>query len=244
MEDADGVDIHDRFLYTYPGVLFASDIALREFDIPPNVDYILQYEPPMHPTEYIYRFSSAKLFETSCHKALLFLSPEGKEMNFIRYFENSGMKLSELQARKVSQFQPKVEKMILKHTALNEAAWRAFRAYVVAYESHSHDDIWDKEDMDEEAILKSFAMPHFPSYVASYQREDKIVKELISKNVKAEQRSKREDRHGKDSEEKQAGWMRGEKTWRSGQNKSWMTKEKSWKHAHSSSGLNAAAERG
>jgi ATP-dependent RNA helicase DDX18/HAS1 len=254
MQDVDVLDSHDRFLYTYPGVLFASDICLREFDIPPNVDYILQYEPPMHPTEYIYRFSSAKLFETSCHKALLFVSPERKEMNFVRYFQNAGVKLSELQARKVSQFQPRVEKMILKHTELNEAAWRAFRAYVVAYESHSHKDVWDKRDIDEEAVMKSFANPHFPSFVASHHKDDKIVKELIAKTAKAERASRKEEKHSKDKcegEERgqgshaQASWMKGkEKTWRSGQNKSWMTKEKSWKHAHSSGGLNAAAERG
>ncbi|KAL3774746.1 hypothetical protein ACHAWO_012071 [Cyclotella atomus] len=242
MEETDVVYSHDRFLYTYPGVLFASDIALREFDIPPNVDYILQYEPPMHPTEYIYRFSSAKLFETSCHKALLFLSPS-KEMNFMRYFQNAGVELSELQARKVSQFQPKVEKMILKHTALNEAAWRAYRAYVVAYEAHSHQDVWYKRDLDEEAILKSFANPHFHSFVASNHKEDKIVKELIHKAVKAERSAKKEE-----SEEKvnnpQASWMRGkERSWRSGQKGSWMNKEKSWKHAHSTKGLNSSVEK-
>ena len=237
----DVIDSHERFLYTYPGVLFASDIALREFDIPPNVDYILQYEPPMHPMEYIYRFSSAELFETSCHKALLFLSPEGKELNFIQYFEKAGVELSELQARKVSQFQPRVEKMILKHAELNEAAWRAFRAYVIAFESHSHVDVWDKQDIDEEAVMKSFARPHFPSFVASYNKEDMIVKELISKTAKAERSSASKEKKHKeknDSDHKiqsQGDWMRGkEKTWRSRQPKSWMTKEKSWKYGHSS----------
>jgi hypothetical protein len=156
--------------------------------------------------------------------------------------------LSELQARKVSQFQPKVEKMILKHTALNEAAWRAFRAYVVAYESHSHQDVWCKREVDDEAILKSFASPHFPSFVASHHKEDKIVKELISKAVKAERSAKKEERYcSKDeSEEKvnpQASWMRGkERTWRAGQKGSWMHREKSWKHGHTTKGLNSGAK--
>jgi len=195
----------------------------------------------MHPMEYIYRFSSAELFETSCHKALLFLSPEGKELNFIQYFEKAGVELSELQARKVSQFQPRVEKMILKHAELNEAAWRAFRAYVIAFESHSHVDVWDKQDIDEEAVMKSFARPHFPSFVASYNKEDMIVKELISKTAKAERSSASKEKKHKeknDSDHKiqsQGDWMRGkEKTWRSRQPKSWMTKEKSWKYGHSS----------
>lgn len=249
MEDVDVVDSHDRFLYTYPGVLFASDITLREFDVPPNVDYILQYEPPMDPTEYIYRFSTAQLFENSCHKALLFLSPEGKQMNFMQYFEHSGVEVSELQARKVSEFQDRVEKLILKHTELNEAAWRAFRSYVVAYQGHSHKDVYDKKSIDEDAICKSFAMPHFPSYVASQHKEDKLVKELITKESKGERSMDKEDRHhhkhhhhhvreentGEEKLKRQASWMRGkERTWRRSANKSWMNQEKSWKHAHRS----------
>ena len=239
------VDSHSRFLYQYPGVLFASDISLRELDVPPNVDYVLQYEPPMHPTEYIYRLSSATLFESSCHKALLFLCPDGREMEFIRYFQNSGVELSELQARKVSEFQPRVEKLIYKHDDLNEAAWRAFRAYVVAYTSHSHQDVWCKDELDEEGTLVSFGSPHFPSYVASYRKEDRIVKELIHKNVKGKSREERKDRGNGEEENPQASWRRGkERTWRSKQSKSWMPREKSWKHSHSSNGLNAAADRG
>ncbi|KAL3793288.1 hypothetical protein HJC23_003798 [Cyclotella cryptica] len=248
MEDVDVVDSHDRFLYTYPGVLFASDIALQEFDVPPNVDYILQYEPPMDPTEYIYRFSTANLFQTSCHKALLFLSPEGKQMNFMRYFEHAEVEVSELQARKVSEFQGRVEKLILKHTELNEAAWKAFRSYVLAFQGHSHQDVYDKKSIDEEAICKSFAMPYFPCYVASQHKEDNIVKEFITKESKGERSMDKEGRHhhshhhyfreenaGEEKVKKQASWMKGkERTWRSRAKKSWMNKEKSWKHAHAS----------
>jgi len=234
MEHVDVVDTYDRFAYAYPGVLMASDIALREFDVPPNVDYVLQYEMPEDPTEYIYRFSSASLFETSCHKALLFLCPEGKEMNFITHFQKARVELSELQARKVSQFQPRVEKMIRKHAELNEAAWRAYRATVVAYESHPHKDVYDNLELDEESVIKSFAMPEFPVYVSSSS------KERSKKREKKEEQGNPHASWKKEKENPHASW-RKEKTWKSGEKKSWMEKEKSWKHSHSSRGLNDAA---
>lgn len=230
-EETDAVDAYDRFACAYPGVLMASDAALREFDVPPNVDYVLQYERTEDPTEYIYRCSSASLFETSCHKALLFLCPEGKEMNkFVRCFETAGVELSELQARKVSQFQPRVEKMIQKHAELNEAAFRAYRATVAAYESHPHKDVWDNTELDEESVLKSFAV-----YVSSSSKERSKRREKKEEgNPHASWKKEKENPH--------ASW-RKEKTWKSGERKSWMEKQKSWKHAHSAKGLNDAAAR-
>lgn len=249
MEDVDVVNAHDRYLYCYPGILFASDIAMREFDIPPNVDYIIQYDPPMDPTEYIYRVSNAKIFHTSCHKALLFLSPEAKEMEFMRYFDSANVKVNELQARRVSEFQDRVEKLVMKHTDLNEVAWRAFRAHMVAYGGHSHKDVYDVEGIDEGDVRRSFARPHYPAFVVSQQKEDTVVmKEYVRAEsggdghrhhrCESSEKNIKFDKSGmecNDEEEvpKHAKWARGkEKTWRKGHTKSWMTKEKTWKHSH------------
>ena len=59
MEKSDIARAYDEFVYLYPGILFASEISLREFDVPPNIDYFIQFEPPMNPPEYIYRHSIA-----------------------------------------------------------------------------------------------------------------------------------------------------------------------------------------
>lgn len=252
---------YDKYLHCYPDILFASEKALRDFDIPPNVDYVLQYEPPMIPTEYVYRMQNAKAFVTSCRKALLFLVPDSPEMNFLRHFEGAGVKVHELQARRVDKFQERVEKLVLKHEELNEMAWRAFRSFRKFYEHHSSQGIFDFEVLEKEdgATRRSFAQPYFPGYAPdivdeNLLKEGNAAGQDLKKNEDRERfqesttaskkypwyhgREKpgkhREDDGGRESSNSQADWMKGkQKVWRNGAHtKSWMTKEKLWKHAH------------
>eukprot|EP00571_Detonula_confervacea_P006171 CAMPEP_0172316114 /NCGR_PEP_ID=MMETSP1058-20130122/27324_1 /TAXON_ID=83371 /ORGANISM="Detonula confervacea, Strain CCMP 353" /LENGTH=502 /DNA_ID=CAMNT_0013030365 /DNA_START=139 /DNA_END=1644 /DNA_ORIENTATION=+ len=227
---------YDKFLYLYPGILFASDIAMREFEIPPNVDYVIQYEPPMNPTEYIYRMSNAKIYDTSCHKALLFLAPE--EMHFLKCFDH--IKNKELEARKVSEFQASVEKLVTKHSELNEFAWKAFRSFMLAYESHSHTDIYDRTKIDEIVVRRSFGEPHLPGYSSKYAPSNEGATESDRQHQKPQNRmgkekssrrkeSRESDVECDDQPEKPHPWMEKEKTWRRKESKPWMTREgKTW----------------
>ena len=257
MKDGGVAVAYDKFLYQYPGILFASEIALREFDIPPNVDYILQYEPPMNPTEYIYRMSNAKIYKTSCHKSLLFVTPD--EMKFLEYYDYIPNK--ELEARRVSEFQKSVEKVVSRHSELNDVAWKAFRAFMIAYENHSHSDIYDHKTLDEDGIRKSFAQPHIPEYTAKYLTYDKASTPPTDDdnhkhgNSKKKEAPKKEDRwatkrgenviqdedddgrpilpHQAPDKSKPSNWRSKEtKTWRKG-GQPWTTRDnKTWKHAH------------
>ena len=233
---------YDEFVYHYPGILFASDIALREFEIPPNVDYIIQYEPPLNPTDYIFRMSNAKIYRTSCHKSLLFLTPD--ELKFLTYF---GKKVpnEELEARKVSEFQGSVEKLVSKHSELNDYAWKAFRAYLDAYENHSHGDIYNHTRIDEAGVRRAFGDPCIPKDSAKYFVYNKKPGEVVEKkgdddvNVKSDGKHKAQPwrkRHiSKPPQEVGNGttWMEKEKVWRSKETKPWPTRDKkTWKHAH------------
>ena len=164
MADGDMDRAYDEFVHCYPGILFASDNAMREFDIPPNVDFVIQYEPPVIPTEYIYRMGNTMTYATSCYKALLFLTPDTSEMNFLKYFETSEVVINELQARRVDKFQERIEKLIMKHTELNEMAYGAFKAFKHGYKNHSFQDVFNYKEWDESGVRRSFAQPHFPGY--------------------------------------------------------------------------------
>jgi len=215
MKDKDVAFAYNEFLYLYPGILFASEIAMREFDVIPNLDYLIQYEPPTNPTEYIYRMSNAKVYQTSCHKALLFLTPD--EMLFLEYFDDIENK--ELEARKVSEFQKSVENLVMKHGELNHFAWRAFRAFMHAYENHPYSNVYDYAKIDEDRTRKSFGKPHVPGQLAKY----------FEYNIKSTG-EKKDATKGKKEEGK--SWTDKEKTWRKG-GKAWATREdKSWKHTH------------
>eukprot|EP00579_Thalassiosira_antarctica_P024786 CAMPEP_0202018890 /NCGR_PEP_ID=MMETSP0905-20130828/40576_1 /ASSEMBLY_ACC=CAM_ASM_000554 /TAXON_ID=420261 /ORGANISM="Thalassiosira antarctica, Strain CCMP982" /LENGTH=443 /DNA_ID=CAMNT_0048579981 /DNA_START=27 /DNA_END=1355 /DNA_ORIENTATION=+ len=234
MKDGDVAFAYDEFLYLYPGILFSSEIAMREFDIPPNVDYLIQYEPPMNPTEYIYRMSNAKIYRTSCHKALLFLTPD--EMIFLEYFD--GIENKELEARKVSEFQERVEKLVTKHSELNDFAWKAFRAFLLAYESHSHSNVYDPSKIDEGGIRRAFGQPQISGYSSKYfvynnggETGEKNGSKGEKNGATVEKREDKDSHQWREKETPKAHQWRDNKetTWRKGGGKAWATREdKTW----------------
>ncbi|XP_073298862.1 DEAD-box ATP-dependent RNA helicase 27-like isoform X5 [Primulina huaijiensis] len=64
------------------GILLCTDVAARGLDIP-AVDWIVQFDPPDEPKEYIHRVGRTARGEGARGNALLFLIPE--ELQFLRY---------------------------------------------------------------------------------------------------------------------------------------------------------------
>lgn len=220
---------YDEYAQLYPGILFASEMQIREFDIPSNVDYMVQYEPPMNPTEYIYRMSTTRLQDSSCHKALLFLTAE--EDKFLDYFTDQQTDAIELEARKVSTFHTLVENLVAKHPKLNSYAWDAFRSLMVAYKNHSHVDVYDRSAMDESEVVRSFGMPKDPLGIVVVRNCKELVTannnnkkvETMKKNVEKVRRLTTESSSNFPPPLQKPGWMKGEVRWRerNSVNKSW-----------------------
>lgn len=205
-DDDNVVRAYNSFIYHYPGIMFASDVSLREFEIPPNVDYVIQYEPPMNPIEYVYRMREAKVYDSSCHKALIFLTPD--ELNLLEIFEFNKIQVHELEARRVDQFKQKVEKLLVKHKELNNSAWQAFRSFCIAYEGHPSTKIYGK--IDEDGVRTSFATPHLPEEYMKYSP----AAAPENKQKEPEEMAERESRPRRKSANE---WMeKNDKTWRKG----------------------------
>ncbi|PIA28530.1 hypothetical protein AQUCO_06900061v1 [Aquilegia coerulea] len=66
------------------GILLCTDVAARGLDIP-SVDWIVQYDPPDEPKEYIHRVGRTARGEGGKGHALLFLIPE--ELQFLSYLK-------------------------------------------------------------------------------------------------------------------------------------------------------------
>ncbi|EER02063.1 DEAD box ATP-dependent RNA helicase, putative, partial [Perkinsus marinus ATCC 50983] len=77
-----------RFCQMESGILLCTDVAARGLDIP-KVDWIVQYDPPDDPKEYIHRVGRTARGAEGTGKALLFLMPE--ELGFLRYLRKSGV---------------------------------------------------------------------------------------------------------------------------------------------------------
>lgn len=69
-------------------------MAARGLDIP-AVDWIVQYDPPDDPKEYIHRVGRTARGEGSSGHALLILRPE--ELGFLRYLKQAKVPLNEFE---------------------------------------------------------------------------------------------------------------------------------------------------
>ena len=66
------------------GILLCTDVAARGLDIP-AVDWIIQFDPPDDPKEYIHRVGRAIRGKTGQGRALLMLLPQ--ELGFLKYLK-------------------------------------------------------------------------------------------------------------------------------------------------------------
>ncbi|GIY94096.1 ATP-dependent RNA helicase DDX18 [Caerostris extrusa] len=80
------------FCQAKSGILLCTDVAARGLDIP-QVDWIVQYDPPDEPKEYIHRVGRTARGENQNGHALLFLRPE--ELGFLRYLKHAKVPLQE-----------------------------------------------------------------------------------------------------------------------------------------------------
>ncbi|XP_004523188.1 probable ATP-dependent RNA helicase pitchoune [Ceratitis capitata] len=144
-----------QFCNASEGILLCTDVAARGLDIP-QVDWIVQYDPPDDPKEYIHRVGRTARGTGSSGHALLLLRPE--ELGFLRYLKAAKVPLNEFEFSwsKIADIQLQLEKLISKNYFLNQSAKEAFKAYVRAYDSHQLKTIFDINNLDLQAVAKSF----------------------------------------------------------------------------------------
>ena len=165
--DVPVIDIHGRqkqqkrtttffqFCKQKTGTLLCTDVAARGLDIP-DVDWIIQFDPPDDPKEYIHRVGRTARGAKGKGRALLFLTPE--ETGFLRYLKVAKVSLNEYEfpTSKVSNVQTQLQRLIEKNYYLNKAARDAYRSYLLAYASHAHRDIFNVGELDLQAVGLAF----------------------------------------------------------------------------------------
>ena len=144
-----------EFCQAETATLLCTDVAARGLDIP-QVDWIVQFDPPDDPKEYIHRVGRTARGEGAIGNALLFLLPE--EVMFLRYLRQAKVPLNEYEfdKSKVYNIQSQLEKLISKNYFLHRSAKDAYRSYLQAYASHSLKSVFNVGRIDLQTVAKSF----------------------------------------------------------------------------------------
>eukprot|EP00775_Hariotina_reticulata_P002528 gene2528-2830_t len=144
-----------EFCQADKGILLCTDVAARGLDIP-AVDWIIQYDPPDDPKEYIHRVGRTARGRDGRGRALLMLMPE--ELGFLKYLKQAKVPLNEYEfpQSKLASVQGQLERLVEKNYYLHQSARDAYRSYILAYNSHAQKDIFNVHTLDLQAVAKSF----------------------------------------------------------------------------------------
>jgi ATP-dependent RNA helicase DDX18/HAS1 len=140
------------------GILLCTDVAQRGLDIP-DVDWVIQYDPPHDPEEYLHRVGRTARGANKLGKALIMILPN--EINFIRMLQLYKIKLDEFQfpEKKLAKVQEQLEKLVNKKDKyLLNLATEAYRAYIHSYNAQTDKDSFDLEKLDLLKVCKSFGL--------------------------------------------------------------------------------------
>ncbi|KAF9243810.1 DEAD-domain-containing protein [Melanogaster broomeanus] len=143
-----------EFINAESGILLCTDVAARGLDIP-RVDWIIQFDPPDDPRDYIHRVGrTARAGKVG--KSLLFLLES--ELGFLRYLKNAKVPLNEFTfpVERIANVQSQLEKLLQKNYFLHQSARDGFRSYLQAYASYSLKKIFDINALDLAKVGKSF----------------------------------------------------------------------------------------
>jgi len=144
-----------EFCNAKQGTLICTDVAARGLDIP-AVDWIVQFDPPDDPRDYIHRVGRTARGATGTGRSLMFLQPS--EVGFLTQLKEARVPVVEFEfpAKRIVNVQSQLEKLIGQNYYLNKSAKDGYRSYLHAYASHSLRSVFDVNKLDLIKVAKSF----------------------------------------------------------------------------------------
>ena len=118
------------------GILLCTDVAQRGLDFP-EVHWIVQFDPPDDPDDYIHRVGRTARGANGSGRALLFLLES--ELGFLRYLKNKSVPMNEYEfpENKLANIQPQFENLVARNYFLHVSAKDAYKSSLQSYASHS-----------------------------------------------------------------------------------------------------------
>jgi ATP-dependent RNA helicase DDX18/HAS1 len=161
-----------EFCNAKQGTLICTDVAARGLDVSilwtlydfsssdtpqiPDVHWIVQYDPPDDPRDYVHRVGRTARGSNGKGRSLMFLQPS--EVGFLSHLKTARVPVVEFDfpAKKIVPVQSQLEKLISQNYYLNKSAKDGYRSYLQAYASHSLRTIFDVHKLDLVKVAKSF----------------------------------------------------------------------------------------
>mmetsp|Transcript_21838 Transcript_21838/g.36000 ORF Transcript_21838/g.36000 Transcript_21838/m.36000 type:complete len:590 (-) Transcript_21838:57-1826(-) len=197
------VNIFFKFSDIDEGILCTTDAAGRDLDIPPSVDYVMQFEPPDDPSEYILRIARISCDSDRIGRSLLFLNPG--EQGFLKYYNSAAITVSEFELPKLAENQLQIENIVNESERLLQFAKDAYGSYLIAYASHGFRDVYNVHDLNKGDVATSFGLVAVPA--GEFEGEDESTC-AGSRAVKGKKPSWEITKKSKTKT-----WMKGEKSW-------------------------------
>ncbi|KAK9792970.1 hypothetical protein WJX73_003096 [Symbiochloris irregularis] len=172
------------FCSAQSGTLLCTDVAARGLDIP-AVDWIVQYDPPDDPKEYIHRVGRTARGKDGRGRALLLLLPQ--ELGFLKYLQEARVPVNEYEfpSSKVANVQSQLERLVAKNYYLHQSAREAYRGYLLSYNSHQMKDTFNVHTLDLAAIAKSFGFTNPPKVPLNLESKSSHVRKANKKTMLA-----------------------------------------------------------
>jgi superfamily II DNA/RNA helicase len=188
MKHRQRLETFDTFCKWETGVLFCTDVAARGLDVP-NVEWILQLDPPMDPTEYVHRIGRTAR-AGNVGNALIFLTPQ--ETSFVPYLSKFGMRMSKYPMPPLPDIQLKLEHVLQLDPIVAKSAISAYRAHVGAYLSHILKETFDAHRLDLDALAGAFALTSPPAVSIPRSTVDERKQEYVKGKLKSLNKKKKD----------------------------------------------------
>lgn len=174
-----------EFCNAKQGTLICTDVAARGLDIP-AVDWIIQFDPPDDPRDYIHRVGRTARGTDGKGKSLMFLTPS--ELGFLRYLKAANVPLNEYEfpASKIANVQNQLTKLIKSNFWLHQSAKDGYRSYLQAYASHHLKTVYQIDKLDLVKVAKSFGFDVPPKVNITIGASGKSIEKKHKKQRRAD----------------------------------------------------------
>ncbi|KAK6456950.1 ATP-dependent RNA helicase HAS1 [Scheffersomyces xylosifermentans] len=173
-----------EFCNAKQGTLICTDVAARGLDIP-SVDWIIQFDPPDDPRDYIHRVGRTARGSNGKGKSLMFLTPS--ELGFLRYLKAANVPLNEYDfpTNKIVNIHSQLTKLIKSNYWLHQSAKDGYRAYLQAYASHHLKTVYQIDKLDLVKVAKSYGFDIPPKVNISIGASGKSIEKKHKKQRRA-----------------------------------------------------------